>query len=149
MFNGAMKEEAIIVLKAAQAKHEADAKVVSEASARLFELRRSSSEKIITQVEGYINTLANNPKQFDKMFSEYRAEFQTFNEIIVAIEKEAAKVNTRVGTGAAAGVATGVGVAAFAPSRPWSLPPRLVPPAPELPFRHCPELLQPTLRWPG
>lgn len=52
MFNGAMKEEAITVLKAAQAKHEADAKVVSEASARLFELRRSSSEKIIIQVEG-------------------------------------------------------------------------------------------------
>ncbi|MDE2240557.1 MAG: hypothetical protein KGJ73_11620, partial [Rhodospirillales bacterium] len=91
-------------------------KVVGEASARLFELRRSSSEQIITQVEGYINTLANSPKEFDKTFSEYRAEFKTFNKIIAAIEAEAAKVNTRAGTGAAAGVATGVGVAAFAPS---------------------------------
>lgn len=116
MFNGAMKEEAITALKAAQAKHESDAKVVGEASTRLFELRRSSSEQIITQVEGYINTLANSPKEFDKTFSEYRAEFKTFNEIIAAIEAEAAKVNTRAGTGAAAGVATGVGVAAFAPS---------------------------------
>lgn len=69
---------------------------------------RKSSFKL----KGYINILANNLKQFDKTFSEYRAEFQTFNEIIVAIEKEAAKVNTRAGTGAAAGV----GVAAFAPS---------------------------------
>ena len=116
MFNGAMKEEAITALKAAQAKHESDAKVVGEASARLFELRRSSSEQIITQVEGYINTLANSPKEFDKTFSEYRAELKTFNKIIAAIEAEAAKVNTRAGTGAAAGVATGVGVAAFAPS---------------------------------
>ncbi|MFT8644788.1 hypothetical protein [Gluconacetobacter sp.] len=115
MFNSAMKEEAITALKVAQAKHESGAKVVSEASARLFELRRSSSEQIITQVEGYINALANNPKEFDKTFSEYRAEFKTFNEIIAAIEKDAAKVNTRAGTGAAAGVATGVGVAAFAP----------------------------------
>jgi len=43
-----------------------------------------------------------------KTFSVYRAEFKTFNEIIAAIEEEAAKVNTRAGAGAAAGVATGV-----------------------------------------
>jgi hypothetical protein len=116
MFNSALKEEAITALKIAQAKHESAAKVVGEASARLFELRRSSSEQIITPVEGYINTLANSPKEFDKTFSEYRAEFKTFNEIIAAIEAEAAKVNTEAGTGAATGVAAGVGIAAFAPS---------------------------------
>lgn len=115
MFNGAMKEEAIVALKAAQAKHEAEAKVVGEASARLFELRQSSSQKVITQVESYINTLANSPKAFDKTFAEYRAEFETFNEIIAVIEAEAAKVDTQAGAGAAAGVATGVGVAALAP----------------------------------
>lgn len=116
MFNGAMKEEAITTLKAAQAKNETEAKVVGEASARLFNLRKSSSEQIITQVEGYINTLANSPKELDRTFSEYRAEFKPFNDIIAAIEEEAAKVNTRTGSGAAAGVATGIGVAAFAPT---------------------------------
>ncbi|GAB3447168.1 hypothetical protein [Insolitispirillum peregrinum] len=116
MFNGAMKDEAITVLKVAQAKHATEAKIVGEASARLFDLRRSSSKKIITQVEGYINTLANSPKRFDKSFSEYRAEFKSFNEIIAAIEAEAADANTWASTGAATGIATGVGVATFAPN---------------------------------
>jgi len=53
MFNGSMKEEAITALKAAHANHETEAKVVGEVSARLFNLRKSSSEQIITQVEGY------------------------------------------------------------------------------------------------
>lgn len=116
MFNAAMKEEAVTALNDAQTQHEIEAKVVGEASARLFELRRSSSEQIIAQVEGYINSLANSPKEFDKTFSEYRAEFETFSEIIAAIEEEAAKTGARAGAGAAAGVATGIGVAAFAPS---------------------------------
>jgi hypothetical protein len=116
MFNGVMKEEAIAELKVTQAKHESEARKVGDASAILFDLRRSSSEQIITQVEGYINTLANTPKEFNKTFSEYRANFKTFNAIITAIEAEAAKVNTQAGTGAATGVASGVGVAALAPS---------------------------------
>lgn len=57
MFNGAIKEKAITALKAAQAKHEYDVNLVGEASARLFELRRSSSEQIITTVENYIRAL--------------------------------------------------------------------------------------------
>lgn len=116
MFNGAMKEEAIVALKAAQAKHETEATFVGEAAARLFELRQSSSEQIITQVESYINTLTNSPKEFDKTFAEYRAEFETFNAIIAVIEAAAAKADMQAGAGAAAGVATGVGVAALAPS---------------------------------
>jgi hypothetical protein len=116
MLNSAMKKEAITALKATQEKHVAEANVVGEASARLFDLRQASSEQIITKVEEYVNTLANTPKTFDKTFAEYRAEFATFDEIIAQIEEEARKVNSRAGTGAAAGVATGVGVAALAPS---------------------------------
>lgn len=116
MFNGAIKEEAIMALKTAQASHETEAKVVGEASARLFDLRKSSSEQIIPQIEGYVNSLANSPKDLNKTFSEYRADFKTFNEIVAAIEEEAAKINTRAGAGGATGVAAGLGVAAFAPS---------------------------------
>jgi len=116
LLNAAMKKAAITALKAARARYESEAEVVGKASAGLFRLRRSSSEQIITTVAGYINTLANSPREFDKTFSEYLAEFETFNDIIAAIEEEAAKVNTRACTGAAGGVATGIGVAAFAPS---------------------------------
>lgn len=116
MINGAMKEEAVRSLKAAQAKHESEAVVVGESCAKLFNFRQASSEHIITQVESYVNALANSPKEFDKAFSKYRVEFQTFNKIIDTIEEAAGNVGRQAGAGVAAGVATGVGVAAFAPT---------------------------------
>ena len=116
MLNGDMKKEAISALKDAQKKHEAEAIYVGSASTKLFNLRKSSSEQVIGQVEEYVNGLANSPKEFDKTFAEYRAEFSVFDEIVTVIEEEAAKTNTQAGAGAAAGVAAGVGVAAFAPT---------------------------------
>ncbi len=116
MFNGDMKKEAIEALKVTQAEHEAHAKAVGEASVKLYELRKAGSEQIISAAEAYVNELANSPKEFDKTFTEFRAEYKKFNEIVVSIEQEAAKVNAQAGTGAAAGVAAGVGVAAFAPT---------------------------------
>tara|TARA_R110002012_G_scaffold137042_3_gene291525 strand:+ start:58423 stop:59274 length:852 start_codon:yes stop_codon:yes gene_type:complete len=116
MFNGALKNEAITALKSAQALYETEAVTLGETSAQLFELRQTSSEQIITKVEGYINSLANSPKSFDKTFVKYRASFSAFNEIVSVIEAEAEKVNAQAGGGAVAGVIAGTGVAAFAPT---------------------------------
>lgn len=115
MFNGAVKAEAMAALKAAQGEYENETRIVGDAAARLFELRRAGSEHIITQVEDYVSCLANSPKEFDKSVGDYRIEYKAFNDIVVVIEREAAAVSSRVGSGAVAGVATGVGVAALAP----------------------------------
>lgn len=116
MFNGDIKNEAVEVLKSSQANHEAQAKLVGEASVNLFNLRKACSEQILSEVDAYVNSLANSPKEFDKTFAEFHAEYRTFYEIVAAIEAEAAKVNTQAGTGVAAGIAAGLGVAAFAPT---------------------------------
>lgn len=71
---------------------------------------------MIGQVEAYINTLANTPKEFDKSFAAYKAEFKTFTETIRKLEIEAADIDFKAGSSAAAGVAAGVGTAALGPS---------------------------------
>lgn len=121
MFNGALKNEAITALKSAQAAYETEAVTMGEASAQLFDLRQTSSQKIITKVEGYINSLANSPKSFDKTFVEYRASLSEFNEIVSLIEAEAEKVNAQAGGQAVVGVIAGTGVAAFAPTAAMAL----------------------------
>ncbi|MEQ9345650.1 MAG: hypothetical protein RIG26_04310 [Thalassospira sp.] len=116
MFNGALKREAIATLKSIQGEYESEAIAIGQASEQLFELRQTSSQKIFTQVEGYINSLANSPKSFDKTFDEYRTSYSTFNEVICAIEADAELVNAQLGGGATAGVLAGAGVATLAPT---------------------------------
>lgn len=116
MINLAIKKEALTALKATQTRHEAIAQAVGNASQDLFNMRRDTSEELIPDVEAYVTGLANSPKEFQKTFASYKAEFKAFNEVVLLIEAEARKVDKQSAAGAATGVAAGVGVAAFAPT---------------------------------
>lgn len=116
MFNGDLKKEAIAKLTQSAESYKNYAKTVQAASAELFVLRKNSSEDVISAVEAYINTLANTPKEFDRSFAEYKAEFCVFTQMLNKLQEESDNVNFEFGTTATAGVLAGVGTAAFAPT---------------------------------
>jgi len=116
MLNGGLKKEALEALERTHKEYEKQCKTTQEASIKLYELRASSSKGIIPAIEAYINSLANKPKEFDKTFSEYKAEFTIFTNILHELEVEAQKASVKAGGASAAGVAAGVGTAALAPT---------------------------------
>lgn len=116
MLNNSFRKEALSELEGAHNRYEIRAELVGEQSIELMTLRKESSEKLIKEVEVYINTLANTPKELDKSFAEYKASFSSFNTIIARINKDAVTADIQTGSGVGASVAAGVGVAALAPT---------------------------------
>lgn len=99
MLNNGFKKEAISNLEIAHKRYEDRAAQVGKQSAQLMDLRKESSEKLIREVEAYINSLANSPKELNKSFIEYKASFSSFNAIIERLNKDAvtADKQTRAG----------------------------------------------------
>lgn len=115
MLNGDLKKEALANLQSAQERYSTLTTNVQKGSEKLFELRKKSSQEVIGSVEKYINTLANSPKEFDRSFETYKAEFKTFSDMVKRLEIEAANIDFKAGSSAAAGVAAGAGVAVLGP----------------------------------
>ena len=80
-----------------------------------FLLRQKCSKDLIARGENFVNRLANTPKEFDKSWSELKAEIAEFDNVVEKLEEEYRASHIGKGT-AAAGVAVGAGVAAFAPT---------------------------------
>lgn len=116
MLHRGLKKDSLKNLEDAQNRYNALTLSVKEKAVELYELRRKSSDEVIASVESYVNTLANSPKEFDKSFSEYKAEFEVFNDLLHELKIEAAKADLQAGSTAGAGVAAGIGVAAFGPT---------------------------------
>lgn len=116
MLNNSFRKEELAKLDRAHKRYEARAKEVGEQSIALMTLRRESSVKLIADVENYINSLANTPKELDRSFAQYQASFSSFNSIITKLRKDALTADIQTGSSAGASVAAGVGVAAFAPT---------------------------------
>lgn len=116
MFKYGVKKSALESLEKAQDNYKLlCAKMQSEAE-KLFKLRQATSTELIPEVEAYVNSLANTPKDFDKSFAEYKAEFTVFENILHELKLAAREAQVKAGGGAAIGIASGVGTAAFAPS---------------------------------
>ena len=116
MFNSGLKKDSLRNLENAQKGYNTLTISVKKKAVELYELRRKSSDEVITSVEGYVNTLANSPKELDKSFSEYKAESKVFNDLLYELRIEAAKVDIQAGSAAGEGVAAGIGIAAFGPT---------------------------------
>jgi len=116
MFNGDLKKEAIERLNRSAESYKDWVEKIQSKSAELFVLRKQSSEEVITAVEDYIKTLANTPKEFDRSFAEYKAEFAVFTQMLRDLQTKSDDVDFQFGTTATAGVLAGVGTAAFAPT---------------------------------
>lgn len=116
MFNKELKEKSIKQLDKSIKKYDKMVVVVQGGAENLFDIRQKSGKNIITPVEQFINTLANSPKEFDKSFSLYKAEFNVFNELIDTFKAESTSAEIKSNVGAGAGIAAGVGTAALMPA---------------------------------
>ncbi|MBZ0330680.1 hypothetical protein KZO25_10180 [Halomonas sp. ANAO-440] len=116
MLNRSLKKDAISELEATHHKYEKRAADVTKAAEALMETRAKCSEELVGRVESYINTLANSPKEFDRSFSEFKAEYQAFDGLMQEVRAEAERIEVKAGGSAAAGISAGVATAAFAPS---------------------------------
>lgn len=116
MLNGQLKKEALDALKSVHQRYKQRAEKVAAASEKLMHLRKYGGDDLIAEVESYINILANSPKEFDRSYAEYKAEYRTFNALLHELNTQAQEVEIKAGASAASGVAAGVGTAAFAPT---------------------------------
>jgi hypothetical protein len=78
--------------------------------------KRIELKNLISEVEKYINTIANTPKELNAEVKEIKITLQNYQEILDVVEEEVKKAEIKSKAGVAAGVAAGVGVAAFAPT---------------------------------
>lgn len=116
MLNGDLKRNAIRDFESAKEKYESLTIRVRDRSEALMNLRKDNCYEIIHKVEGLFTSIANRPKEFDKTFSVYRAEYRVFSQILEEIREDARRIDVQAGSTAGAGVAAGVGVATLAPT---------------------------------
>ena len=115
MFNSKYKKEALDNLKEAGKRYDDEFAIVINSITTFHEVK-VGCVNLIKQIEAYYSRLANKSKEFDKIISEIKANYEKFEYQIKEIEIEAKKGEKIAGGVAGAGVATGVGVAAFGPS---------------------------------
>lgn len=90
------------------------AEIVKDLSYRLFE-KRVLSKKLIQDAEDFVNSLANSPKEFDKSFKMYYAEFEVFTNLIEEFNKQTVDIELEAIKTGGAGILTGLGIASLAP----------------------------------
>lgn len=115
MFNNKLKKEAIGDLEKSVSVYNETVKEVQVGAEKLFTLRLNCGKEIIQIVEDYINYLANSPKEFDKSFVKYKAEFKVFNDLIGQFNAESIETHIKTGGAVFAGISAGVGTAALMP----------------------------------
>jgi uncharacterized protein YaaW (UPF0174 family) len=116
VLNGDLKKEALSRLNDSIKGYEDWFEKTQNVATDLFILRKRSSEEVIDSVETYINKLANRPKEFDRSFAEYKAEFQVFTGMLNELKSQSDRVNSQFEATVAAGALAGVGVATMAPT---------------------------------
>ena len=116
MLNSSVRRDALERLKKSVEEHEQVRKAAMEASEGLFSQRRRASTDVIAQVEDYVNTLANSPKEFDKTVERFRVEARRFDSQVQQLAERAAQSTTVGRATGTAGAVAGLGVAALGPS---------------------------------
>jgi hypothetical protein len=114
MLNTSTKKEALQKLEKVSKQYASIGKKVQQSSVQLLEVRQDSSV-LIKNIEKYINTLVNTPKEFEPTFAEIKIYLNKFQSIL-DIQYEDDQAQKIAGGLAGAGVAMGAGVAAFAPT---------------------------------
>lgn len=115
MLNSALKKEAIATCEQAGKAYKKSYDTTIADITRLHE-KKEKAVAILKDVEKFIFSIANKPKEFEKIISTIRIRRIAFEEELKDLKIEAAKVAKVTGSVAGAGVTAGVGVAAFGPS---------------------------------
>lgn len=88
MLRGSERKEALASLKSATNRYEVQAKDTQDEITALFLLRQKCSKDLIARGENFVNRLANTPKEFDKSWSELKAEIAEFDNVVEKLEEE-------------------------------------------------------------
>ena len=115
LLNSTLKKEAIEDLKEASELYE-QTYIDSVNLTIKFHESKIQSSKLLKEVEDYINSLANSPKEIKNAVSEISLIRTAFDSLINELEIENEKAVKVSGGTAGAGVLAGAGVAAFGPT---------------------------------
>lgn len=114
MLNTSLKKEAIKKLQDEVELHKFAGEETTSAAIKLHGTRENSVV-VIESIEGYINQLANTPKEFERDFDEVKVNLSSFR-VLSEIQYDEEMMVKIAGGGTAAGVAAGVATAAMAPT---------------------------------
>lgn len=116
MFNKELAEKAIQALKSAVDEYNEAQPLLTKAATQLHQLRAETSLVVISEVEEFISSIADHPKQFDKTFSTFRHNFENFNGAANEVKQQLQDATIKSGAAVGAGVAGGAATAALAPT---------------------------------
>ena len=88
MLRGTERKETLESLSRARTCYESQATDTQTAITDLFLLRQKCSKDLIARGEHFVNRLANTPKEFDKSWSELKAEIAEFDDVVEKLEEE-------------------------------------------------------------
>lgn len=115
MLNAGFKKDALNKLKEANEKYKQEFENTVKKSTELHE-SKEKSVKILTDVDEFIHSLSNKPKEIEKKATEISLRRKEFEKEIKQLELEAKNAD-KTGKGiAGGGILAGAGVAAFGPT---------------------------------
>lgn len=115
MLNAGYKKEALKKCEEASEKYKKEYERTIEKSSELHE-DKEKAVKILKDVDTYIHSLSNKPKEIEKIATEVSVRRKAFEKEVEQLEIEAKKAD-KVGKGiAGGGLLAGAGVAAFGPT---------------------------------
>lgn len=114
MFNKKERDEVLASLRKVVYEYEEVRDVILYRVEMLYD-ERIQANKLLGDVEKYINSLSNTPKELQTTIEEMKVEYKNFNETVSGLEVESKKVGIYETIGKA-GVAAGVGVVTLAPT---------------------------------
>jgi hypothetical protein len=88
--------------------------ILNDHGIRLFNQRERAVD-LLEHIEGFINSIANKPKEFDTVIAQIQVEKKQFRDACIFAKKELNEAR-KSAVGAGAGVAGGMAVASLAPS---------------------------------
>ena len=114
MFNNKERDDILADLRKVVYDYEEVRDVILHRAEILYD-ERVQANKLLGEIEKFINSLVNTPKELQTTIEEIKIEYKNFNEAVIGLEIESQKVGDYETVGKA-GVAAGVGVVTLAPT---------------------------------
>ena len=116
MFNSEARTRAIKSLERSIHSHDIARESVESSSVELHEQRQGVASVTIGDVEAYVNSMSNTPKDFARTMSEFRLQVGRFQHVVQGLELEAASTTKLGSATAGTGALAGIGLVTAGPS---------------------------------
>lgn len=119
MFNNNLKKEALKIHEATLQRYNVSYDNMKKSCERLYSVRKTSVD-LIKMIQDVVNSIANNPKEFETVLGKVKKEMVKFKET-EEYAAEAYQASVKAGASIAAGAAAGVGIASMVPTALMSI----------------------------